>query len=57
MSLYEITIHKNPADYVTVWKDKNTAKAAYEYGIEQGTEIFGVTPYSVVVIEDKPAEV
>jgi hypothetical protein len=54
MALYEITVHKNPATYATVWKDKNTAKAAYDYGVDQGTEIFGEVPYSVVIKEEKP---
>ena len=57
MPLYEITVHKNPADYVTFWKEKNNIKAAYEYGVEEGINIFGAAPYSVVVAEDKPTEV
>jgi len=54
MPLYEITVLKNPADYVTIYKEKTTPKLAYEYGVSYGTEIFGVPPNGVAVVEEKP---
>jgi len=54
MSLFKIHIYKLPASTVTIWKEKATAKGAYEYGIELGTEIFGNPPASVVIEEEKP---
>jgi hypothetical protein len=54
MSLYKIVVVKNPADIVTMWKEKSNAKTAYNYGISEGTDIFGVSPSAVVVEEEKP---
>jgi hypothetical protein len=45
---------KNPSNAVIIWKEKNTAKAAYEFGVSEGTEIFGQVPDTVRVVEEKP---
>jgi hypothetical protein len=55
MALYEIKIRINPSTSVTLYKDKNNIKAAYDYAIEQGIEIFGRTPDGISVTEPKPA--
>lgn len=54
MTLYKVHIYKLPASTVTVWKEKATAKGAYDYGIELGTEIFGESPAAVSIEEEKP---
>jgi hypothetical protein len=54
MALYKIEVHKKPANFVTFWKDRNNAKAAYDYAIEEGTTIFGQAPDGVNVQEEKP---
>jgi hypothetical protein len=55
MALYEIKIRINPSTSVTLYKDKNNIKAAYDFAIEQGIEIFGRAPDGVSVTEPKPA--
>jgi hypothetical protein len=55
MALYEIKLRINPSTSVTLYKDKNNIKAAYDYAIEQGIEIFGRTPDGISVTEPKPA--
>ena len=55
MALYEIQIRINPGTSVTLYKEKNNVKAAYEYAQEQGVEIFGRTPDGISVVEPKPA--
>jgi hypothetical protein len=55
MALYEIHIRVNPSTSVTLYKEKNNIKAAYEYALEQGIEIFGKSPDGVSVIEPNPA--
>jgi hypothetical protein len=55
MALYEIHIGKTPNISIHVYKEKNTAKAAYEYALELGAEIFGSPPDHVEVVEPKPA--
>jgi hypothetical protein len=57
MALYEIKMYRKPSDFVSIWVTKNNPKAAFDYGVEKGTEIFGVAPDSVQVKEDKPSEV
>ena len=54
MALYEIKIRINPGTSVTLYKEKANIKAAYEYAISEGVEIFGRTPDGVSVIEPKP---
>jgi hypothetical protein len=54
MALYKIMVVKNSANRITFWKEKNNPKAAYDYGISEGTDIFGSVPDSVVVEEEKP---
>jgi hypothetical protein len=55
MALYEIKLRINPSTSVTLYKDKNNIKAAYDFAIEQGIEIFGRTPDGISVTEPKPA--
>jgi hypothetical protein len=55
MALYEIKLRVNPGTSVTLYKEKANAKAAYEYAIAEGIEIFGKAPDGVSVIEPKPA--
>ena len=55
MPVYEIKLRVNPSTSVTLYKDKNNIKSAYEYAIEQGVEIFGRTPDGISVTEPKPA--
>ena len=55
MPVYEIQIRVNPSTSVTIYKEKNNIKSAYEFAISEGIEIFGKAPDSVSVIEPKPA--
>jgi hypothetical protein len=55
MALYEIHIRVKGNTSVTIYKEKNNAKAAYEYALAEGLDIFGETPESVSIIEPKPA--
>jgi hypothetical protein len=54
MALYQIQIAINPNTSVTLYKEKANAKAAYEYAISEGIDIFGKAPDSVSVTEPKP---
>ena len=56
MALYQIEIHLKPSTFVVFWKEKNTIKAAYEYAISEGTDIFGQAPDGVRVTEEKPTD-
>lgn len=51
MPIYEISVSINPSTRVTFVKEKNTPKAAYEYAISEGLDIFGRAPDGIQVVE------
>lgn len=55
MALYEIRIGLNTGAAITLYKEKNSAKSAYEYAITEAMDIFGKPADTVRVIEPKPA--
>jgi hypothetical protein len=55
MTLYEIRIGLNSGEAVTLYKEKNNPKAAYDYAKEETITIFGKVADTIRVIEPKPA--
>lgn len=60
MPIYRVIVCKSNDQHekMSVLKDKNTPKAAYEYGQELGVEVFGLGIADLnVEIEEQPAVV